>query len=342
MLAVPQPLGGEGTVVITGGTGALGQLLARHLVAEQNVRHLLLVSRSGASADGAAELAAELSEHGCEVRFAACDVADRDALAGVLEEAGRQHPLSAVLHAAGALDDATIASLTSDRFDRVLRAKVDAALHLDELAGEAELVLFSSAAATLGSPGQGNYAAANAFLDALAQRRALAGRPVRSLAYGLWAQTTGLTAEVGDADRARMARLGLQALDDAEGLTLFDAAREHRPAALLALSLDLPGLRTQARSGLLAPLLSDLVRIPPRRTTGGSLAQRLAGIPENERTAMVLAVVRDTVAEVLGYPSSTAVDPEKVFKDAGFDSLSAVELRNRLAQVTGLRLPATL
>jgi mycoketide-CoA synthase len=347
VLSVPAPLDPAGTVMITGGTGTLGSLVARHLVAAHGVRSLVLVSRRGRDADGAEALAAELIEHGAQVRFAACDVADRPQLEAVLASLADAPPLRAVVHAAGALDDALVESLDADRLDRVLAPKVDAAWHLHELTKRHDLdafVLFSSAAGILGSPGQGSYAAGNAFLDALAAHRRARGLPGVSVAWGLWAQTSELTAGMSESDRARFARAGVRALSDEQGLALFDAARRAEAALVAAVSLDPPALRARARAGQLQPVLRDLVRVQPSR--GGarseSLARRLATVRPAERERVVLELVRREAAAVLGHSSPAAVQAQATFKELGFDSLTAVELRNRLAQATGLRLPATL
>ncbi|MEU0487523.1 beta-ketoacyl reductase, partial [Streptosporangium sp. NPDC006013] len=217
----------EGTVLITGGTGGLGGLFARHVVAERGVRHLLLASRRGLDAPGAVELQAELFAHGVEVTVAACDVADRDQVAALLAQVPADHPLTAVVHTAGVLDDGTIASLTPERLERVFRPKVDAAWHLHELTrdlGLAEFVVFSSVAGTFGGAGQGNYAAANAFLDALTEHRRAVGLAGLSLAWGPWAQDSGMTGALGEADMRRIARAGMLPLSEAQGLALFGAA----------------------------------------------------------------------------------------------------------------------
>jgi polyketide synthase 12 len=345
VLTVPAPLDPDGTVLITGGTGGLGAVFARHLVSAYGARRLLLVSRRGPAAAGAAELVAELAESGAEAQVVACDVADRDQLAALL--GSLEHPLTAVVHAAGVLDDGLVEALTPDRLARVMRPKLDAALHLDELTAGMDLsafVLFSSVAALIGSPGQANYAAANAALDALAARRRTEGRPATSLAWGLWADATGMTGGLGVAEVARLARMGVGALSTAEGLGLFDAARRLDAALLVPVRLDPAALRTQARAGMLPALLRGLVRTPARPVgaNGGSLAQRLAGVTGTDRERVALELVQAQIAAVLGHASAGAVDPDRAFKELGFDSLAAVELRNRLTQTTGLRLPTTL
>ncbi|MGV4987466.1 SDR family NAD(P)-dependent oxidoreductase [Streptomyces sp. NRAIS4] len=344
VLTVPAPLDPEGTVLITGGTGGLGALFAKHLVTTYGVRHLLLVSRRGPAAEGAAELAAELDALGAKARVAACDVADRAQVATLLDSLDR--PLTAVLHTAGVLADSVIESLSPEQIRHVMRPKLDAAWHLHELTSRMDLsafVLFSSAAGLLGNGGQANYAAANAAVDALAALRQTAGLPALSLAWGLWSDSTGMTGELDEADVARMARTGVGAISSDQGLELFDQALGSEAALLAPVRLDLGALRGQARSGMLPALLRGLVRAPARRADHARSLQRLlSGVPEADREQVVLDLVRTQVASVLGHASATAVDPERAFKELGFDSLAAVELRNRLGQVAGMRLPATL
>src|ERR1039458_7455610 len=284
VLTVPAPLDPDGTVLITGGTGGLGALVARHLAKVHGARRLLLVSRRGQAAEGAGELAAELEGLGARVRVAACDVAERhqlETLIGSLE-----HPLTAVVHAAGVLADGLVESLTAEQIERVMRPKLDAAVHLDELTAEMELssfVLFSSVAALIGSPGQGNYAAANAGLDALAAQRRSAGRPVTSLAWGLWSDATGMTGGLEEAQLARLARTGFAPLPTELSLELFDQARQLGQALVVPVRLDLAALRAQARAGMLPALLRGLVRTPVRQAqaAGGSETQ-----PAGRRRAM--------------------------------------------------------
>ncbi|HZL48772.1 MAG TPA: SDR family NAD(P)-dependent oxidoreductase, partial [Solirubrobacteraceae bacterium] len=347
VLSLPSAIDSQGTVLITGGTGTLGALLARHLVAQHGVGHLLLASRRGADAEGARELQVELQALGASVRIAACDVSDREQLKTLLDPVPAEHPLSAVVHTAGTLDDGLIGSLTAERLDGVLAPKADAALHLHELTKHLDLdafVLFSSVAGTIGSPGQGNYAAANTFLDALAAHRCAKGLPGMSLAWGAWEQATGMTAGLSEADRARFERMGVTPLSDEHGLELIDIAGTIAEPLLLPVRLDRRALRSQATAGMLPAVLRGLIRAPARRAVEGqgALSRRLAGAPESEWDAVVLDLVLSQMAGVLGHASVEAIDPQRPFKEAGFDSLSAVELRNRLGQATGLRLASTL
>ncbi|MER7850838.1 type I polyketide synthase, partial [Kitasatospora sp. NPDC096077] len=337
-----------GTVLITGGTGGLGAVLARHLVAEHGVRHLLLVSRRGAEAEGAVELAAALAESGAEVAVEACDLTDRAAVDRLLAGIPAAHPLTAVVHAAGVLDDGVITSLTPERLAAVLRPKADALWHLDRATRGLDLAaftVFSSFSGTAGAPGQGNYAAANAFADALVHHRRAAGLPARSLGWGPWAPTGGMTGGLAGADLDRLAAAGTPALAAADGLALFDAALTRPQTLLLPVRLDLPVLRA-ARE--VPPLLRGLIRTPVRRAaaavseTAGTLARRLAGLDARARTEAVVELVRAEVAAVLRHADPAEVDPQRPFQDLGFDSLTAVELRNRLGAATGLRIRATV
>ncbi|WP_201762157.1 MULTISPECIES: SDR family NAD(P)-dependent oxidoreductase, partial [unclassified Nonomuraea] len=338
--------GSDGTVLVTGGTGGLGALVARHLVTEHDVRNLLLVSRRGAEAPGAAELVAELSELGAEITVAACDVADRDALATLIASIPDERALRGVVHAAGVGDNGLVGSLSVERLDGVLGPKADAAWHLHELTRDLDLsafVLFSSAGGSVLAAGQAYYAAANVFLDGLAQVRAAEGLVATSLAFGLWDTDTGLSAWLSEADFERMRRQGLPALTVDEALASFDAGCGSGAAALVPLRIDAGALRS--RGAELPALLRGLVRGSARqqpRAAGSGLARRLAGLEEAERGRVLLELVRQEVAKVLGHASMEAVEPDRAFQELGFDSLTAVELRNQLNSGTGLRLPATL
>ncbi|MGW5474739.1 type I polyketide synthase, partial [Streptomyces chartreusis] len=331
---------GHGPVLVTGGTGGLGAVLARHLVRTQGVRELVLLSRRGADAPGVEQLVSELAELGAQsVDVTACDVSDRDALAEALT--GRS--FSAVVHAAGVLDDGLVGSLTPDRLHSVLRPKADAAWHLHELLPDVgAFVLVSSAAGTFGGTGQANYAAANAFLDALAEHRRTLGLPATSLVWGPWdLDGTGMTGDLTPAERERLARTGFPAVTEEQGLTLFDAAMTlaHDTAVVLPVPLD---LRTIRDRGDVPAVLRGLVRSRRRVVAAGGLLQRLTGLDEVERREVLLDLVRGQVALVLGHDRPAGLDDSRSFRDLGFDSLLAVELRNGLQSVTGLRLPATL
>jgi acyl transferase domain-containing protein/acyl carrier protein len=344
----PVVAGPEESVLITGGTGQLGGLLAKHLVSEHGVRNVVLVSRRGGDAPDAAALEGELMELGAHVRVVACDVADREQLARLIASIPEEHPLGAVVHAAGVLDDGVLDVLTPQRMDHVLTPKLDAAWRLHELTKHLKLrsfVLFSSVAGTLGGPGQGNYAAANTFLDALAAYRQSQGLPAVSMAWGWWEQASAMTGHLRDVDLARLRRAGFEAFSSAEGLGLFDAAMSSGKALSVPLRLDETALALAAHGAPLPPLLRGLVKTSRRAqptNASGSLARRLAGLSPTERARIALEVVRGEVATVLGHDSSTAIDARRAFKDLGFDSLLAVELRNRINDLAGLRLPATL
>ncbi|TQM77831.1 acyl transferase domain-containing protein [Saccharothrix saharensis] len=324
-------------VLVTGGTGTLGAMIAEHLVT-RGVRTLVLTSRRGPDAPGADELVARLAALGADVEVVACDVADRDAVARLAEQR-----FTGVVHTAGVVDDGVVTALTPDRVDGVFRPKVDAAWHLHELLGDVRaFVLYSAAAGVVGGPGQGNYAAANAFLDGLAQHRHARGLPAVSLAWGLWAERSGMTGDLTEADLRRMSREGVAALSTAEGLRLFDAATAAGAPAVVPIKFD-----PRAMTDAVPPLFRGLVRGPSRRTATAAptltgLGRKLAGLAEAERDAVLVDVVITQVAGVLGYADGSAIAADRAFSDLGFDSLMAVELRNRLAATTGARLPATL
>ncbi|MEV6648666.1 type I polyketide synthase [Amycolatopsis sp. NPDC051371] len=335
--AEPARLDPDGTVLVTGGTGVLGQLVARHLVTEHGVKHLLLTSRRGASAPGAAELVSSLTALGASVSLEACDLADRDAVAELL--AGVE--LTAVVHTAGVVDDGVLLALTPERMDAVLRPKVDAAWNLHSLTASLDIpfVLYSSAGGTLGAAGQANYSAANVFLDALAHHRAAQGRHAVSLAWGLWSEG-GMSNELADTDLIRMARSGVLGLSFADGLSLFDATFGTAQPSLVPVRLDMSGVRADAHS--VPAMLRGLVRGRRRVEVVDDSWARIAALPAADRGRALLDLVCGTAAVVLGYERRDAIDPRKGFIELGFDSLTAIELRNRLESLTGQRLPATL
>ncbi|MET0424000.1 MAG: SDR family NAD(P)-dependent oxidoreductase, partial [Actinoplanes sp.] len=336
--------GPDGTVLVTGGTGALGAIVAEHLVREHGVRDLLLTSRRGADAPGAAELRERLVTAGATVRIEACDLADREAVADLL--AGVD--LTGVVHAAGVVDDGAIVSLTPQRLDAVLRAKGDSAAHLDELTADRPLtafVLFSSAAAVLGSAGQGNYAAANAWLDALAARRRARGQAAQSLAWGLWNVGGGMSGELSAADLRRLARSGVSPIGAEQGMRLLDAAGALDASAVVPVNLDVRSLGSA--EGSAGALFRSLARRTARRSADAAPAvapvvSQLAALPVTDRLGALVELVRERAAATLGHPDLIGVGADRAFNDLGFDSLTAVEFRTGLADATGLRLPATL
>jgi len=364
VLTVPRPLDPRGTVFITGGTGTLGGLLARHFVTAHGIRHLILASRRGAGADGAAELAVELGALGAQVDLVACDVADRGSLQRVIAQVPGDHPLTAIVHAAGTLDDAIMPSLTPERLASVLRPKSDGAWYLHELTQHLDIaafVLFSSVVGVLGEPGQANYAAANTVLDALAQHRRARGLPATSLDWGVWEQRSGMTGHMAETDLARLRRSGIAPLSTRDALRLFDAALGAEEPVLVPVCLDGAGLAAQDEvplllRGLATPTTAGRAR-PGRkarhmsgrggdahtgqRSDSRSLAERLARMTAAERDDILLKLVCSEAATVLGQAEGTLA-PDRTFRELGVDSLTGLELRNRLSNSTGLRLRASV
>ncbi|WP_396231025.1 SDR family NAD(P)-dependent oxidoreductase, partial [Frankia sp. EI5c] len=348
---VPDP---AGTVLVTGGTGTLGALTARHLVTRHDVRHLLLVSRRGPAAPGADDLAAELTALGAQVRIVAADLTEPAAARRLVADVPAAHPLTAVVHTAGVLHDATLGALTPAQLHTVLQPKIDAAWNLHQASLDQPLtafVLYSSLAGTLGTPGQANYAAANTYLDALAHHRHTAGLPATSLAWGLWDTDDGMDAALSAADRSRISRYGVLPISVEEGLALLDAALASGRATLVPAGLDLPALAARARGGeasgepfpaILRSLVPAAAARRGSRRRDGALARRLAAANDAERDRILLDLVRSAVAAILNHPSGGAVPPDRAFSSLGFDSLAGVELRNRLGAQTALTLPTTL
>jgi NADPH:quinone reductase-like Zn-dependent oxidoreductase/acyl carrier protein len=333
VLVFPGVLNPGGTVVITGGTGMLGGVFAEHLITRYGIKHLLLLSRRGLAAVGVAELEERLTGLGAEITVRACDVGDPVELAAVLDAIPVGQPLTAVIHAAG------------EQLDAVLRAKADAAWYLDQLTADRDLqafVLFSSAAAILGAPGQANYAAANAFLDALAQQQHRRHRRITSLAWGYWQTPTGMTAQLPSLRQAT--RSGLAPIATDHGLALFDAALSRQQPVLFVSPISRSALASKARQNTLPSILSALAPSRPQATASSpeGLAARLAGQTAEQQLRIVTTMVARSTAAVLAHVDPVALDTESTFKDLGIDSLTALELRNTLATQTGLTLPATV
>ncbi|MFF3862588.1 SDR family NAD(P)-dependent oxidoreductase [Streptomyces sp. NPDC002209] len=340
------PALGSGTVLITGGTSGLGAMLARHLVERHGVRRLVLTSRRGLSAPAAAGLQEELTGAGAQVEVVACDVANRDSVAELLAAVPSEHPLTAVIHCAGVLADGVVQALTEDRVDTVLAPKVNGAWHLHELTRHLDLsafVLFSSIASVLGTAGQANYAAANAFLNGLAETRRAEGLPATSLCWGFWAERSEMVADIGDTDVVRLQRQGVLPMASQEGLALFDRAISLDEPVLVPARLNL------AAPGAASPLLRALIGTPAgsggpgsRESTDSALAHQLASLAPAEAEAVLLDAVRAQTAIVLGHPDARRITPAATFRKLGIDSLTGLELRNKLSAVTGLKLPSTL
>ncbi|MEU9356428.1 SDR family NAD(P)-dependent oxidoreductase [Streptomyces griseoloalbus] len=341
-------IGAQDTVLVTGAGGALAALVTRHLVTGHGVTRLLLLDRRDEESWYDPKLAESLRESGAEVTVAQCDAADRDALAAVLAGVPEEHPPTAVVHLAGIVRNALLPTLTPDDLTAVLRANADAAWHLHDLTRDRDLsafVLFSSHTGVIGGPGQANYAAAGAFLDGLAQHRAAHGLPATSVAWGLWDIDGDINADLDDRDRNRFLREGFRQVTPDEGARLLDAALRMDAPALVALPVEPAVMRA---NGLVPAVLSTLAGVVNRRgataagAADGGLAGRLAGLDAEERREAVLALVRTEVAAVLGHAEPGAVEADRAFQEMGFDSMTAVELRNRLGERAGVRLPATL
>jgi NADPH:quinone reductase-like Zn-dependent oxidoreductase/NAD(P)-dependent dehydrogenase (short-subunit alcohol dehydrogenase family)/acyl carrier protein len=335
----------DGTVLITGGTGTLGGLTARHLITRHHIRHLLLISRQGPRAPGAGDLAADLTALGAHVTITACDTADPAQLAATLAAIPPDHPLTGVIHTAGTLADATIPAQDPARLDTVLAPKITAAWNLHHQTATTPLawfIMYSSIAGTLGSPGQANYAAANAALDALAAWRRARGLPATSLAWGYWDTPTGISAHLTPADHARIART-LTPMPPSHAMDLLDTALASPHPDLIPATLNTATLRTRPRDTL-PPLLRNLTTPAPARTAtpATTLTATLAPLTPAQQHDRLLALIRTHAAAVLGHPTPDTIPPATAFKDLGFDSLTAIELRNRLTTATSLPLPTTL
>ena len=337
----------EGTVLVTGGLGFLGLLVARWLVEEMHVRHVVLLGRSAPEPE-VSEVVRGLAAEGAKVSVVSADVTDRAALQRVLDGLPADLPLRGVIHAAGVLDDGTLPEQTAARFERVLRPKVQGAWNLHELTKTADLdlfVLFSSAASVLGAGGQSNYAAANAFLDALAQHRVAAGLPATSINWGQWS-VGGMTSGLRAADRARLERQGMLLIEPADGLDWLDAALRRPQAQIGVVPMDHARLSTALGRGVPA-LLSELTIAgqPLGRRRGSvdtAIVGRLARMPKAERSAALQIALRTEAARILGLSGPGEVPADKSLQELGLDSLMAVEVRNAVSDVVGRPLPATL
>jgi len=346
--ALRHALRADGTVLITGGLGALGLHVARWL-AQRGMKHLVLTGRRGRQTPGIGEAVAEIEALGARVTVAATDVSDGDAVRALLETIPSDVPLRGVVHTAGVLDDGVLLEQSAERFERVLAPKVGGACHLDALTRSADLdffVLFSSVTGTLGSAGQGGYTAANACLDALAARRRAEGLAGQSLAWGLWtdasSRAAGLASRLDGAQQARFEKSGLAAVDPLQGVALLEATLGHREAQLVPVPLDLSVLRKTFGEAV-PPLWRGLVRAPRRAAAGGvAWVRELGSLPTERRLEAALEAVRAEVARVLSLEGPGAVATDRPLKELGLDSMMALELRNALGKRAGKTLPAML
>lgn len=336
----------NGTVVLTGGTGALGMLLAEHLVRKHQCRHLLLLSRQGQRAEGAEYWRRKLERAGATITIAACEVERRESLVEALSLIADDHPLIGVIHLAGVVDDGPVDALNAARLERVLKPKLDGAWHLHDLTRHLDLaffVMYSSLAGVIGTAGQANYAAANSFLDALSQHRRAQGMRALSLAWGPWAQS-GMAAKLNVADQARLRRRGIALLTPAEGFAAFDAALGRDDTLLVAARMRASGVRHSdaANSSLDSVHDANGPSSAARMNTPAPLRVQLANLPAAQREHAQLDFIRSVVADVLGLEGPETVDPERALRELGLDSLMALEIRNRLNRACELSLPATL
>ncbi|MCV9879626.1 type I polyketide synthase [Brenneria izbisi] len=334
----------DGTVLITGGTGALGKVIAKHLAEHHGIRHLLLASRRGKNAPGANALLKDIAKLGAQAAIVACDIADMSAVASLLDAIPTAHPLTAVIHTAGNVDTATLKTMSAEQIDNVLQSKAISAWHLHQITQHHDLaafVLYSSAVSILPQKGQGNYAAANAFLNALAHHRRHQGLPATAMAWGMWAERSEMGEQLGDGEIKNIIATGQIPLSRPQGLAFLDAVvgtnMVNHPPLLIPARLNLEALREQGD----IPLLAE-VR-PRRAASRGSLSssRQIADMPEKERLPYLLNVIIQYAGEVLSHSDPKSIRSDVEFITLGFDSLTSVEMGSRLSQTFGVRIPAT-
>ncbi|MFE5549746.1 SDR family NAD(P)-dependent oxidoreductase [Streptomyces sp. NPDC056534] len=340
----------EGTVLITGGTGTLGSLLAKHLTTSRGMRHLVLTSRHATSAPHARELVAELEKAGARVTLADCDVTDREQLAVLIGGIPTEYPLTAVVHAAGTTDDALLEHQSASGLESVWASKAAAAYSLHELTQQMTsvkaFIMFSSLTSTLGTAGQANYSAANAFLDSLAWHRQSLGLPATALSWGLWEEKSQLTSPLTKTDRDRLAMRGIHPLTTEHALAAFDRACTRDEPVIMVTPTPFAGPSVSPLFARVAAPGRRPMR-QARRTEQTSTAPlheeraELLLLSASDRSRRLLALVCGHAAAVLGYTDTSSIDPDVPFRDTGFDSLATVELRTRLNQVLGIRLPVS-
>lgn len=344
----------DGAVLVTGGVGGLGKFISRWLVTEHGVTDLLLTSRRGLDTSGATDFVAELAELGATTEVIACDVADPDSLAKVMGVFDQNRPLRGVVHTAGVLDDGMLDTMTDDSIDTVFAPKVDGAWNLHRMTRDLELdffVMYSSVSGIMGTLGQGNYAAANSFLDALAYHRKSKGLPATSVAWGAW-DGEGMATDLSDADKARFSRQGMDPLSPEEGLELFDLCVSRDEPMAMAAAFDMGRLQRtfEEQTGGDVPALYRTIfkgaGADGQQSTGGKgdagLRKALGMAQPEDYAGIMLQTIKEEVAKVLEFASPDDVDVSLGLQDIGLDSLTAVLMRNQLGDVTGLALPAKI
>ena len=338
------PIRADATYVVTGAFGGLGKEVARWLVG-QGARHLLLLSRQGAASAGASQLLAELTQHGASATAVAVDVADRTALAAALAAVDLSAPVRGVVHAAGVVDDGVLTKMTIERFNTVFAPKVMGAWHLHQLTRDLPLdffVLFSSMVTVLGAPGQGNYAAANGVLDALAEYRRARGLRATAINWGPWAQA-GMTVNVSEEDRQRWQRQGVSMMGTRQGMAILGALLRRGRAQTAVLPIQWR-LLLQKTTGPVPPFFSELASryASDVASEGVDLIAELAATPAVRRQQVVTTRLTALAGKVLGLDNATVFDPQRPLQEYGLDSLMAVELRNGIGAMLARTLPATL
>lgn len=332
----------DGAVLITGGLGDLGRRVARFLASTHNIRDLVLTSRRGMKSPGAAELVVELSRLGATATVVTCDMAELQSLQRIMTIFSHNRPLRGVIHAAGALDNGVLSTLTPQRCATVFAPKVNGTWRLHQLTQDMDLdlfMVFSSISGIMGMPGHGNYAAANTFLDALTHLRRSQGLPATSVAYGTW-DGEGMAARIIGPTLARLTELGLDMLAPDKGLQLFEEAVRSGRTLTVAAALDLKRLQTHYTDrGNVPPLFRSLLEQTPKQVHDDwNLRKALSESPTEQHFDIVLNAIRETVAKALVLAQPADVDVDGPLQDIGIDSLTAVLMRNHLANVTGLTL----